>query len=223
MALSHGRYLNAGCRENNVKNNPIHDVWDFLIHSGPLSPIFWILILAALGLAVYDLTRLPEQRTLRHAWIWFARITIGGLWWQQSLWKAPPTYGVDSSGNGGLLYWMKQMVDGAAFPLQGHLVEHVVLPHFAFFAPQVYLVEVTIAALMVLGLFGRVSSILGALMAINLWLGLYRVPSEWAWEYYFLIVIQITFLIVHPGRSWGADALIDRLPPGRFDWLKRLT
>lgn len=209
--------------ENNVKINPIHDVWDFLIHSGPLGPIFWILLVAALGLAVYDLMRFPEQRTLRHAWIWFARITIGGLWWQQSLWKAPPTYGVDPSGNGGLLYWMKQMVDGAAFPLQSHLVEHVVLPHFAFFAPQVYLVEVTIAALMVLGLFGRVFSILGALMAINLWLGLYRVPNEWAWEYYFLIVIQITFLIIHPGRSWGADALIDRLPAGRFDWLKRLT
>ena len=209
--------------ENNVKINPIHDVWDFLIHSGPLGPIFWILLLAALGLAVYDLKRLPEQRTLRHAWIWFARITIGGMWWQQSLWKAPPTYGVGSNGSGGLLYWMKQMVDGAAIPLQGHLVEHVVLPHFSVFAPQVYLWEVAIAVLMMLGLFGRVVSVLGALQAINLWLGLYRVPSEWAWEYYFLIVIQITFLIVHPGRSWGADALIERLPPGRFDWLKRLT
>ncbi len=206
-----------------MKTNPIQDVWDFLIHSGPLGPLFLILLLAALGLAVYNLKRLPEQRTLQHAWIWFARVTIGGLWWQQSLWKAPPTYGVDPSGNGGLLYWMKQMVDGAAIPLQSHFVEHVVLPHFSLFAPQVYLVEVTIAVLMVLGLLGRVSSILGALMAINLWLGLYRVPNEWAWEYYFLIVIQITFLFVHPGRSWGADALLERLPPGRFDWLKRLT
>ena len=206
-----------------MKINPIHDVLDFLIHSGPLGPIVWVLLATALGLAAYGLVRLPEQRTLRHAWICFARITIGGLWWQQSLWKTPPTYGVAPDGSGGLLYWMKQMVGGAAFPLQSHLVERVILPHFAFFAPQVYLVEVTIAALMVLGLFGRVFSILGALMAINLWLGLYRVPSEWAWEYYFLIVIQITFLIVHPGKSWGADALIDRLPPGRFDWLKRLT
>ncbi len=205
-----------------MKINPVYDVWDFLIHSGPLSPIFWILLLAAIALGVYCLMRMPEQRTLRNAWIWFARITIGGMWWQQSLWKAPPTYGVAPDGSGGLLYWMKQMVDGAAIPLQSHFVEHVILPHFSFFAPQVYLWEVSIAVLLMLGLFGHIGNVLGALMATNLWLGLYRVPSEWAWEYYFLIVIQITFLIVRPGRSWGADALIERLPRGRFDWLKRL-
>lgn len=205
-----------------MKVNPFYDVWDFLLHSEPLRPILWILVLASLALAASCWTRFSEQRTLRHAWIWFSRITIAGLWWQQSLWKAPPTYGVAPDGSGGLLYWMKEMVTGSAFPVQGHFVEHVIIPHFSFFAPQVYLTEVTIAVLLALGLFGRVAGALGALMAINLWLGLYRVPSEWAWEYYFLVVIQITFLLLRPGRSWGADALIERLPEGRFDWLKRL-
>ena len=205
-----------------MKINPLYDVWDFLLHSEPLRPVLWILVLASLALAASCLTRLPEQRTLRHAWNWFARVTIGGLWWQQSLWKAPPTYGVAPDGSGGLLYWMKEMVTGSAFPVQSHFVEHIIIPHFSFFAPQVYLVEVAIAVLLILGLFGRIAGVLGALMAMNLWLGLYRVPSEWAWEYYFLVVIQVTFLLLRPGRSWGADALIDRLPEGRFDWLKQL-
>ena len=216
--IVHSDFLEAG-----VKINPLYDVWDFLIHGGPLAPIFWALLLGSLALAVYNLVRCPQQRTLIHAWNWFARISIGGLWWQQSLWKTPPTYGVDASGNGGLLYWMKQMIQGASIPLQSHFVANVVLPHFSAFALQVYLGEVLVAVLLILGLFGRVSAILGALMALNLWLGLYRVPSEWAWEYFFLVVIQVTFLIVRPGRSWGADALIERLPPPRFLWLKKLV
>ena len=60
-------------------------------------------------------------------------------------------------------------------------------------------------------------------MALNLWLGLYRNPSEWAWEYFFLVVIQVTFLIVRPGRSWGADALLERQLPVKFGWLNKLT
>jgi len=47
-------------------------------------------------------------------------------------------------------------------------------------------------------------------MAINLWLGLYHFRNEWPWTYFFLIVIQLMFLIQNPGRSLGGDALIAR-------------
>jgi uncharacterized membrane protein YphA (DoxX/SURF4 family) len=65
-----------------------------------------------------------------------------------------------------------------------------------------------VAVSLMLGLFTRVGGFIGALMAINLWLGLYRSPSEWPWTYFFLVVIQIMFVAYRPGRSFGLDALM---------------
>jgi len=59
-----------------------------------------------------------------------------------------------------------------------------------------------------LGLLTRLGAILGALMAINLWLGLYSAPNEWPWTYGFLILIQLVFVLDPPGRSLGVDVLL---------------
>lgn len=59
-----------------------------------------------------------------------------------------------------------------------------------------------------LGLLTRLGALLGTLMALNLWLGLYSAPGEWPWTYMFLVVIQALFAIDPPGRSLGADALL---------------
>jgi hypothetical protein len=50
----------------------------------------------------------------------------------------------------------------------------------------------------------------GTLMAINLWLGLYRSPAEWPWTYFFLVIVQITLLVQQPRRSLGLDAILQR-------------
>ena len=84
------------------------------------------------------------------------------------------------------------------------------LPHFYFFAPQVYVAEVLISVTLILGLFSRLGAFVGALMAINLWLGLYRSAAEWPWTYFFLIIVQIMFLVQRPGRSLGLDAILLR-------------
>jgi hypothetical protein len=63
---------------------------------------------------------------------------------------------------------------------------------------------------LLLGLFTRVGGALGALMSINLWLGLYRAPYEWSWTYFFLILLQITFVVYVAGRSLGVDAVLNR-------------
>jgi hypothetical protein len=39
-----------------------------------------------------------------------------------------------------------------------------------------------------------------------MWLGLYRAPYAWPWTYFFLIVIQVSFVIFDAGRSLGLDA-----------------
>jgi uncharacterized membrane protein YphA (DoxX/SURF4 family) len=58
-------------------------------------------------------------------------------------------------------------------------VRDIVLPHLAIFGPLVYLVELTIGVSLQLGLCSRGGALLGALMGLNLWLGLYSAPGEW--------------------------------------------
>ena len=86
----------------------------------------------------------------------------------------------------------------------------VVQPNFYLFAPQVYAAEIIIAISLLLGLFTKVGGVLGALMGINLWFGLYRAPDEWPWTYVFLILLQITFVVYAAGRSLGIDAVLIR-------------
>ena len=112
---------------------------------------------------------------------------------------------------------MEQMVKYAAFEFQSDIVKNLVLPNYNVFAPIVYSIEVIVAVTLILGLFTRFGSVLGALFAINLWLGLYNQPSEWPWTYFFLILLQFTFGFLQSGRSLGIDAILARrsnLPGG---------
>lgn len=191
--------------------NPFADTFAFLMHNEWPIYIFWLLFLGSIGIALVNLLRDPAQRTGAHIWMWVARLFIGGLWWQQTLWKLPPTYTDNPDGvSGGLHYWIGEMVQYAAFGLQSWLVEKIIQPNFYFFAPQVYATEVIIAVSLLLGVFTRLGGVLGALMALNLWLGLYRAPYEWPWTYFFLILLQTTFAVFHAGRSLGLDAIVVR-------------
>ena len=208
-----------------MRVNPFSDTLSFLTTSGWTTVVFWLLLLASVGIAFLNYRRNPGQRSALHVWNWLSRLFIGGLWWQQSLWKLPPTYTDQPDGSGGLRYWMEQMVRGASFAAQADFVKKIVLPHFYFFAPQVYAGEVLVAVSLMLGLFTRVGGFLGALMAVNLWLGLYRLNSEWPWTYFFLVVIQIMFVAYRPGRSFGLDALIrgEESAAVSKHWWTRLT
>jgi uncharacterized membrane protein YphA (DoxX/SURF4 family) len=186
-----------------MRTNPFSDVLDFLTDGEWTTYLFWLLIIASIGLAAFNLFRDQNQRSALNIWNWLARFFIGAMWWQQSLWKLPPTYS-------GLHYWVEEMGKWASIGLQREFVRDVVLPHFFLFAPQVYIAEVLIAVTLMLGLCSRLGAFLGAIMAINLWLGLYRSPAEWPWTYFFLIVVQIMFAIQRPGRSLGLDAILLR-------------
>lgn len=183
--------------------NPFSDTARFLIKPEWPTYVFWILLFAAGVAAVANLMVDPRQRTVKVITMFFARILLGAMWWQQSLWKIPPNYS-------GLKNWMEQMVEYAAFPIQSSFVKTIVLPRLTIFGPIVYGIEVFIAVSLIVGIFVRFGAALGALMAINLWLGLYRAPTEWPWTYFFLILLQVTFAVLQAGRNLGIDALIAR-------------
>jgi uncharacterized membrane protein YphA (DoxX/SURF4 family) len=192
-----------------MRPNPIADAIEFLTGSS-LFYVFILLVVASLIIAGINLSRDPGQRNIKDISIFVLRFFIGCMWWQQSLWKLPPTYTDHADGTGGLRYWVDRMVDGAAFQIQSDFVHFVVQPYFLVFAPIVYAIEVFIGASLMTGTAVRISGLLGAAMAINLWLGLYHSRGEWPWTYFFLIVVQLMFALQRAGRSLGGDALIVR-------------
>jgi uncharacterized membrane protein YphA (DoxX/SURF4 family) len=183
-----------------VRPNPLSDALSFLTAEWWATAVFWLLLVGSAAAAVLVWRADPTQRSIRHIGNCLLRIVVGTMWWQQSLWKIPPDYSV-------LIPWMQQMVDHASTQLQSRLVRDFVLPNIAVFGPLVYAIEVAIAVSLILGLLTRLGSVLGALMAINLWLGLYSTPGEWPWTYMFLVVLELLYLLDPPGRSLGVDGL----------------
>jgi uncharacterized membrane protein YphA (DoxX/SURF4 family) len=191
--------------------NPISDVIGFLTTPAWTTGIFWALLAASVGIAVYAWGRIPEQRAGRHFAAWVFRFLIGAMWWQQSLWKLPPYYTDQPNepfGTTGLAYWMGLMGKHAAIPLQADFVNNIVLPHFYWFAPIVYALEVLTALSLMLGAFVRLWAVIGALQILNLWLGLYSAPGEWPWTYFFLMLLMLMFALHHYGRSLGLDTIL---------------
>jgi hypothetical protein len=192
--------------------NPLSDTIAFLLQPGWTTAIFWLLLVASIAIAAYAYLTIPGQRSLAHLGNWGFRLIIGAMWWQQSLWKLPPYYTDHPEqpfGDTGLAYWMKLMGQHAAIPLQADFVNNVVLPpHFYWFAPVVYGLEVLTAVSLMLGIFVRLFGIIGALQILNLWLGLYSAPGEWPWTYFFLLLLMLSFALHHYGRSLGIDAII---------------
>ncbi len=184
-----------------MRPNPLFDAASFLTKAEWTTGVFWLLLLGSAAAAFYSRQGDPAQRSIRHVGTGVVRVLVGCMWWQQSLWKIPPHY------DWGLIHWMEEMGQHASTQLQSDLVRDIVLPNIAVFGPLVYAIEVVIAMSLILGLLTRLSSVIGALMAINLWLGLYNAQGEWPWTYMFLVVLELLFLLDPPGRSLGVDAL----------------
>jgi uncharacterized membrane protein YphA (DoxX/SURF4 family) len=193
-----------------MKPNPLSDVLHFLVQLAWTTALYWLLLLGSIAIAVYAWRNIPSQRSWRNVGDWLCRLLIGSMWWQQTLWKLPPLYTDNPSDptNSGLHYWMTRMGESASIPLQADFVNHIVLPHFYFFAPIVYTLEVLTAVSLMLGVFVRLWGLIGALQVLNLWLGLYNAQGEWPWTYFFLLVLQVIFTLHRYGRSLGLDAII---------------
>jgi uncharacterized membrane protein YphA (DoxX/SURF4 family) len=193
-----------------MKPNPISHVIEFLTQPAWTTAVYWLLLLGSVAIAVYVLATLESQRTLRDVGGWLCRFVIGSMWWQQTLWKVPPYYTDQPSHpmDSGLAYWITEMGKAAWIPLQADFVNNIVLPHFYLFAPMVYGLEVLTGVSLMLGIFVRFWSVIGALQIVNIWLGLYDAPGEWPWTYFFLIVLQVMFALDQYGRRLGIDALI---------------
>jgi uncharacterized membrane protein YphA (DoxX/SURF4 family) len=184
-----------------MRTNPFSDGLFFLTENYWATPTFWAILIISLAIAAFAFKASDEQRTTDHFVRYFVRGLVGLMWWQQSLWKVPPDFE-------GLRHWTEEMIKNAAFPVQARLIEAVVIPNFVPFGYLIYSIEVVIGISLIVGLFVRASATIGALLILNIYLGLYRSETEWPWTYAFLILLMVLFAVERYGRSLGADALI---------------
>jgi uncharacterized membrane protein YphA (DoxX/SURF4 family) len=197
-----------------MRVNPFNDSWLFLIgetgsHLGVgawrylLVLWFWLLIAVSLYIAYRNWQADPAQRTLRDLGTWAARVAIGAMWFEGSLWKLPIP-------SGGFQYWLEQEAQHAAFGIHKEIVTNILLPNFTLVNVVAFLCEMGMATAFILGLGVRAFALLGMVFAAQLYFGLYTHPGEWPWEFIFIVVICWLFYINAAGRSLGLDALLRR-------------
>jgi uncharacterized membrane protein YphA (DoxX/SURF4 family) len=109
------------------------------------------------------------------------------------------------------------MVDNAAFEFHRALVKNVLLPNIQFIDPMVFLAEISFATSLLLGLGVRFFAFIAIFFALHLWLGLYLHPAEWPWNYLFLAIVHVLFVVCAAGRSLGLDAWLRRDVPAVRD------
>ena len=195
-----------------MKTDPFTDAFAFLLGNTPdhesLGALRYVSValIAALLVASVLVARLawrrdPAQRTAGDLWTWLFRVLMGCMWFQGAIWKLPLPV------SGGLQYWTGQMAENAAYPFYARLVRELILPNMGIFDPLVLVAELGLAVSFMLGIAVRPVAALGVVYALGLWIGLYRHPAEWPWEYIFIAIVQGQFAVYQAGRSLGIDAL----------------
>jgi hypothetical protein len=203
-----------------MRTNPFSDTFLFLIGSTPdhqgsgigllLVLLFWALMMATVFIARRNWLADPAQHTFEHVATWVMRVMIGCMWFQGSLWKLPLPV------SGGLKFWVLQEGNYAAFTIHKWIATNVFVPALPVLDSIVFLTELLLAVSFMLGFFVRPMAVIGILYTLQLWLGLYQDPSEWPWEYMFLIFTMGFFYVCRAGMSLGLDAWLARQPFGPF-------
>jgi uncharacterized membrane protein YphA (DoxX/SURF4 family) len=165
------------------------------------------------GRAVRTLAEIPQLMPIPSASskaIAFARIATGVLFLLFGEYKlAGPAFA-----HGGFQGYLHTYIDGAAVSFYRPFLAHVVLPHAVFLGYVVGLLETFIGLSLLLGLWVRPASLMGALFMINLALATWWEPGHGAplWRYFGaelntlpLLLLFIIFLATDAGTVWGLD------------------
>jgi thiosulfate dehydrogenase (quinone) large subunit len=144
---------------------------------------------------------------LSRALIVVVRVGVALLWIQNVGWKAPPSFGEGPSPSG-LYAFTRYAVEYPVFPPYTWLVEHVVLPNFAFFGWAVLLVESALGAFLLIGLATRFWALVGIAQTVAIALSVLNAPNEWLWSYLLMLLGHVALFATAAGRYAGLDGLL---------------
>jgi uncharacterized membrane protein YphA (DoxX/SURF4 family) len=122
--------------------------------------------------------------------------------------------------HGGFQQYLQGYIQSAAFAFYRPFLFHVVLPHAVFFGYFVGVLELLIAASLILGLCVRPMAVLGAFFLLNLVFATWWEPGHGiaTWRYFGaeldkipLIFLFLIFYASNAGRTWGLDGVWHRL------------
>ena len=116
--------------------------------------------------------------------------------------------------HGGFQGYLKGYIDGTAVSFYRPVLAHLVLPHAVGLGYGVGFLEIFIGLSLLLGLWVRPASVLGALFMLNLALCTWWEPGHGAplWRYFGaeldmvpLLLLFIIFFATDAGTVWGLD------------------
>jgi len=144
-------------------------------------------------------------------WVGLYRITLGVMWLQMALQKAPWVLGPEGKPYGWLYGYIWKEINHPTFGFYTAFLQAVLLPNFTLFGFVAFITEIAIGLSLVLGLFvPLIGGLGGTLMQTNIMLGSYSIPGEWFWLWPLLIGSHVIFMMGRAGRRLGLDAAIAR-------------
>jgi len=135
------------------------------------------------------------------------RVGVALLWINNVSWKDPPTFGEGPSPSG-LYVFTRYAVEYPVFAPYSWLVEHVVLPNFAFFGWTVLLVESALGAFLLIGLATRLWALIGVAQTVAITLSVLNAPNEWVWSYLLMLLAHLALFATAAGRHGGLDGVL---------------
>lgn len=142
------------------------------------------------------------------------RVLVATLWFTQLLWKLPwnnfgcaPGALIPAANTGGLCDWIGREIANPRYSLYKDFLTGFISPNLSWLAFLIVAGEAFACFSLMTGFLTRLGGLVGALMAINLFIGLTAVPGEWDWTYLMLPLVNATFIVVG-GHFIGLDALL---------------
>ena len=127
------------------------------------------------------------------------------MWLANLEWKRPGDFG--RTQKNGLYKYVDAAVSHPVFAPYSWIVKHIVLKQYTVFGWSTLLIESTLAALLLLGLWTRPVALLGAANSVAIALSVLHYPNEWPWSYYLMVGLHLLLFATAAGRHIGLDGV----------------
>jgi uncharacterized membrane protein YphA (DoxX/SURF4 family) len=140
------------------------------------------------------------------------RLTIGAMF----VWVFFENLGKDlytPSGYAGLIH---DYIENGRAPAAWKSVMAFAANHASMAAPLQGVTEISLGALLVLGLFTRPAALVAFVFLASLWVSEWG--TAWIWELLVPVLASLALAIGGAGRTWGIDSFLARRRPTSLWW-----